>query len=60
MLLRTLCDPTNRIGEIGYYLATFEAAIAHIHEIDLTADLDLMIDWTGSSRRDSSRSLLGA
>jgi hypothetical protein len=38
VLLRTLCEPTNRIGEIGYYLASFEAAIMHIQEIDLTDD----------------------
>eukprot|EP00543_Licmophora_paradoxa_P006846 CAMPEP_0202447122 /NCGR_PEP_ID=MMETSP1360-20130828/5786_1 /ASSEMBLY_ACC=CAM_ASM_000848 /TAXON_ID=515479 /ORGANISM="Licmophora paradoxa, Strain CCMP2313" /LENGTH=247 /DNA_ID=CAMNT_0049064005 /DNA_START=283 /DNA_END=1026 /DNA_ORIENTATION=- len=35
VLLTTLCEPTNRIGEIGYYLATFEAAITHIQEVDL-------------------------
>ena len=35
VLLRTLCEPTNRIGEIGYYLASFEAALAHIQEINL-------------------------
>lgn len=39
VLLRTLCEPTNRIGEIGYYLASFEAAITHIQEMDLTDDL---------------------
>ena len=31
-------DRINRIGEIGYFLASFEAAIAHIKEIDLTED----------------------
>lgn len=36
VLLRTLCDKMNRIGEIGYYLACYEAAIAHIQELDLT------------------------
>jgi hypothetical protein len=25
--LRTLCEPSNRIGEVGYDLATFEAAL---------------------------------
>lgn len=35
VLLRTLCDPSNRIGEVGYYLATFEAALTHIQEINL-------------------------
>ena len=38
ILLQTLCDRINRIGEIGYFLASFEAAIAHIKEIDLTED----------------------
>ena len=38
VLLRSLCEQTNRIGEIGYYLASFEAAITHIQEIDLTDD----------------------
>ena len=36
VLLRTLCEPTNRIGEIGYYLASFEAALTHIQEINLS------------------------
>jgi hypothetical protein len=40
VLLRTLCDRTNRIGEIGYFLASFEAAITHIQELDLTEDRD--------------------
>ena len=40
VLLRTLCDPINRLGEIGYYLASFEAAISHIQEWDLTEDRD--------------------
>ena len=35
VLLQTLCEPTNRIGEIGYYLASFEAALTHIQEINL-------------------------
>jgi hypothetical protein len=43
VLLRTLCDRTNRIGEIGYFLASFEAAIAHIQEIDLTEDREEML-----------------
>jgi hypothetical protein len=38
ILLRTLCDRTNRIGEIGYFLASFEAAVTHVQEIDLTED----------------------
>jgi hypothetical protein len=36
VLLQTLCDKMNRIGEIGYFLASFEAAIAHITDLDLT------------------------
>lgn len=36
VLLRNLCDPICRMGEIGYYLASFEAAIAHIQEVDLS------------------------
>jgi hypothetical protein len=45
VLLRTLCDRINRIGEIGYFLASFEAAIAHIQEIDLTEDQDEMLSF---------------
>jgi hypothetical protein len=40
VLLRTLCDPVNRMGEIGYYLASFEATIAHIQEVDLSSAED--------------------
>lgn len=36
VLLKTLCDPLNRMGEIGYFLACFEAAITHIQELDLS------------------------
>ena len=36
VLLQTLCDKLNRLGEIGYFLASFEAAIAHITDLDLT------------------------
>jgi hypothetical protein len=42
VLLRSLCDRINKIGEIGYYLLTFEAAITHCHEIDLTEDCEEM------------------
>lgn len=38
VLLRTLCERSSRIGETGYYLASFEAAIAYITEIDLSED----------------------
>jgi hypothetical protein len=40
VLLRTLCDPINRMGETGYYLASFEAAIAHLQEVDLSEQRD--------------------
>jgi hypothetical protein len=36
VLLQTLCDPIHRIGEIGYYLLTFEAAIRHCQEVDFS------------------------
>jgi hypothetical protein len=32
----------NRIGEVGYYLASFEAAITHIQELDLSQNLEEM------------------
>lgn len=38
VLLQTMCDPINKIGEIGYYLACFEAAVAHIHDMDLSVE----------------------
>lgn len=38
VLLRSLCDRINKIGEIGYYLASFEAAVCHISEIDLAEE----------------------
>jgi len=34
-LLGSLCDPSKQLGETGYYLASFEAAVAHIQEVDL-------------------------
>eukprot|EP00550_Attheya_septentrionalis_P008202 CAMPEP_0198297898 /NCGR_PEP_ID=MMETSP1449-20131203/38765_1 /TAXON_ID=420275 /ORGANISM="Attheya septentrionalis, Strain CCMP2084" /LENGTH=1294 /DNA_ID=CAMNT_0043999003 /DNA_START=98 /DNA_END=3982 /DNA_ORIENTATION=+ len=37
VLLQQLCEPSKRIGETGYYLASFEAAISHIRELDLAA-----------------------
>jgi Vacuolar sorting protein 9 (VPS9) domain len=37
-LLQGLCDPVFRNGEIGYYLASFEAAITHLLELDLAAE----------------------
>jgi len=45
VLLQNLCDRINRIGEIGYFLASFEAAVAHIQEIDLTDDRESMLSF---------------
>jgi hypothetical protein len=42
VLLRTLCDRTNRIGEVGYYLMSFEAVIKHCEEVDLSEDREEM------------------
>ncbi|GKY95179.1 hypothetical protein MPSEU_000481300 [Mayamaea pseudoterrestris] len=40
VLLKTLCDPINKIGEIGYYLACYEAAMSYIQELDLSVTDD--------------------
>lgn len=45
VLLRTLCDGVNGIGEIGYYLASFEASISHIQELDLTEEREEMLSF---------------
>ena len=43
-LLSLMCDPRRMSGEAGYYLASFHAALTHIHELDLTeAENDLSI-----------------
>jgi Vacuolar sorting protein 9 (VPS9) domain len=42
VLLRTLCDRTNKIGEVGYYLMSFEAVIKHCEEVDLSDDREEM------------------
>ena len=34
-LLSVMCDPRKMSGETGYYLASFHAALTHIHELDL-------------------------
>ena len=34
-LLCNLCDPDKRLSETGYYLATFEAAVEHIKQMDI-------------------------
>ncbi|KAL3786820.1 hypothetical protein HJC23_008094 [Cyclotella cryptica] len=35
-LLQTMCDPLKLNGETGYYLASFNAAMMHINQLDLT------------------------
>jgi hypothetical protein len=45
VLLRTLCDRVNGIGEIGYYLASFEASISHIQELDLAEEREEMLSF---------------
>ncbi|KAL7542833.1 hypothetical protein ACHAXR_012141 [Thalassiosira sp. AJA248-18] len=43
-LLSVMCDRAKMNGETGYYLASFHAALTHIHELDLTeAENDLSI-----------------
>jgi hypothetical protein len=42
-----MCDPSRANGEVGYYLASFQAALTHIHQLDLTEaenDLSLIFD----------------
>ncbi|EED87793.1 predicted protein [Thalassiosira pseudonana CCMP1335] len=46
-LLQTMCDPLKLNGETGYYLASFQAAMTHIAELDLTEannDLSIFLD----------------
>jgi len=40
ILLCNLCDPDKRLSETGYYLATFEAAVEHIKQLDNLDGLD--------------------
>ena len=42
VLLRSLCDKVTRIGEGGYYLASFEASVVHIRDFDLSEQTDQM------------------
>ncbi len=35
-LLKSLCERSKFIGETGYYLASFEAAIEYMREVDLS------------------------
>lgn len=42
-----MCDPAKLNGETGYYLASFYAAMTHIHELDLSEandDLSIFMD----------------
>lgn len=36
--LQALCDPDKRLSESGYYLATLEAAISHLMEVDTNSE----------------------
>ncbi len=50
-LLHTMCDPAKLNGETGYYLASFHAAMTHIHELDLSEandDLSIFMDTLDS------------
>jgi len=49
VLLRTLCDPLKKIGETGYYLASFESAVSYIHEFDLAEECSVATLETSSS-----------
>jgi len=51
-LLRALCDPINRLGEVGYYLASFEASISHIRELDLSESQDEFFSFLSTSLQD--------
>lgn len=53
-LLRTLCDPINKMGEVGYYLASFEAAITHIREMDLSETREEMFSFLSIPLSDGS------
>ena len=35
--IQRLCDPDSRLSEVGYYLATLEASIQHILDIDVNS-----------------------
>ena len=39
-VLSALCDPDKRLSETGYYVASFEAAVAHIRELPLARVLE--------------------
>jgi hypothetical protein len=54
ILLRTLCDRSNSIGEIGYFLASFEAAITHLQEIDLKKDNEETLSYLNFTLREVS------
>jgi len=42
VLLRALCDKVTRIGEIGYYFASFEATVVHVRDFDLSEQTEHM------------------
>eukprot|EP00980_Cylindrotheca_fusiformis_P001481 scaffold345_cov134-Cylindrotheca_fusiformis.AAC.92 len=42
VLLTTLCDKPNAIGEIGYFLASFEAVIEHLREMNVDQENERM------------------
>lgn len=39
-LLKSLCEQSKCIGETGYYLASFEAAIEYLKDIDVSDVMD--------------------
>lgn len=44
-----LCDPNKRLSEVGYYLASFEAAIEHLVSLSNTSN-----DSSSNSNKNSS------
>lgn len=43
--LQSICAPDKKLGEIGYYLATLDAAIQHLDELDINGGAKLMPSW---------------
>jgi len=43
--LQSLCDPDKKLGEIGYYLATLDASIQHLQELDVNGETKLKPLW---------------
>jgi hypothetical protein len=50
----TFVDPMRRMGEAGYYLASFEAAISHIREVDPASPEGLFRQQQGHDSSDDS------